>query len=69
MEGDYWQAADKLKDDTERMMQDTDPSTFTQMFKTRLRLQKQPNAAMPTRGNEYGNYERFEQNTITEESD
>jgi len=39
------------------------------MFKTRLRLQKQPNAAMPTRGNEYGNYERFEKNSITEESD
>ena len=38
MERDYWAAADTLKDDTEKMIQDTDPSTFTQMFKTRLRL-------------------------------
>jgi len=29
MERDYWQAADKLKDDTESMMQDTNPATFT----------------------------------------
>jgi len=34
-----------------------------------MRLQKQPNAAMPSRGNEYGNYERFEKNTISEEMD
>ena len=43
--------------------------TFSQMFTTRLRMQKQPNAPMPKKGAEYGNYEKFEKNKITEESD
>jgi hypothetical protein len=38
MERDYWNAADTMKDDTEKMIQDTDPATFSQMWKTRLRL-------------------------------
>ena len=69
MQRDFWDATENLKQNTAKQIQNTDPSTFTQMFTTRMRLQKQPNASMPSRGNEYGNYERFEKNTISESMD
>jgi hypothetical protein len=58
-----------LKDDAAKQIRETDQKTYSKMFDARLRLQKQPNAAMPKKGEEYGNYERYSQNSVTEENE
>ena len=67
VEQDFWRKMTNTTKDMAKQLRETNPSTYTQAFTTRHRLSKDPLADMPKRGGEYGNYERFSKNSVTED--
>ena len=57
------------KEDMERKFNQTKPDVFTKNYTMRLRLRRDLNAEFPADGQEYGNYDKFDKNTVQQVND
>ena len=64
MERDHWESMRTLRDDFRRELDATDKETFTKEFAMRLRLKRDRCAPYPHKGEEYGDYQKFEKNYV-----
>ena len=71
MEKDYWDTFKNLNDDMRRNFDPARKETLTKTLLTRMRLNKQLDSALPQAGDEYGDYEKFEdgKNEVKEVND
>lgn len=69
MQKDYWNNMRNFKDDTVRQMDASSRETFTKEYTKRLRMNRDLSAPMPEKGEEYGNYEKYEKNSVELEVD
>ena len=64
MQKDYWDKFEKLHEDTTRTLKETKPEVFTKEFTMRMRLNRDLNAPFEKDGHEYGNYAKYEANSV-----
>ena len=66
---DFWERLRETRNDTERRLNDTKPEVFTKNHTMRLRLQRDLAAEMPKDGQEYGDYQKYEKNSVVQKND
>ena len=71
MEKDYWDSMKSMHSDMISNLGPARKETLTETMLTRLRFSKQLDSALPAAGDEYGDYEKFEdgKNEVKEVND